>query len=985
VTGRALRGGAALVAFAATALLGGQSRADPYLTWRTVESPHFRVHYHGGLAELAQRTASVAEASRERLRTVLGRAPDEITEIALSDSTDSANGSATALPYNAIRLYVTAPEDMAPLGDYDDWMVGLVTHEQTHIFHLDNMGGGAAILNRILGKAYAPNHVQPRWILEGLAVAMESRLTSGGRLRSSLFDMYLRADVQEHHLAGLDQMSHSVRRWPNGDIWYLYGGEFIGWIHDTYGPDTFAAVAADYGNNIVPWGINRSIRRATGHGYPELYDAWVRSLEARYGAEAAAVRARGLRVGTRLTHGGRVASSPRFVPRRAANGPREELLYYRDDGDRPSGFYRLPLVSRTQASEQDLAIVARASGSPGTASFDRDGGLVFDSTAPSVRLYDFNDLHHQPPRTTSPTGWQGTRERWTTGLRARSPDVSPNGRHVAFVTNHAGTTTLRIAEVRAEGGLGPMRRLVPSARYEQAYSPRFSPDGRRIAYSAWTRGGYRDIRVVDVETGSFFELSHDRASDLDPTWTPDGKHVLWSSDRSGIPNVYDYALETGQIRQVTNVQSGAFMPEVSPDGLTVVYVGYTSEGFDLFSMPLTEKNFLEPLPPRSRPEPPPEPARVQWPVRPYAPLQTLRPRSVSIDYGPGNFGQAIGGRVDGSDIVGLHSIGVSLTYQTAIDQWSGSVGYGYTPLPVSLSMSVFRDVVPRASFKVNDQRYSVRDEMWGATVGLGYSLPGEFDGQNVALSYTASSHSPRYAIGALNDPYSDVLARPSDYFLGSVRVAWSYANAYRPLYGVSNERGFTLALSSDIAGPATGSDTTLATVDGRATGYLLAPWASHHAFALALSAGSAGGSAAGRGYYTKGGFVDTPAFDAILSGLRQSAFPLRGFPAGAFGGRTYNLANLEYRFPIAWIDRGVSTLPAFAHAVSGAVFADCGGAYERIDPSDLLGQYHLGVGGELRLGFTLGYILDTSLRIGWARGFGDQGLAQTYVVVAGAF
>src|SRR5262249_26751622 len=159
-------------------------------------------------------------------------------------------------------------------------------------------------------------------------------------------------DVLEDNFATLDQMSQDVRRWPGGDIPYLYGGKFMAWIIATYGEDTIGAVATDYGANIVPWGINRSIRRATGRTYVELYDTWHAERERESRAPAAAIVARGLRVGARLTHAGYVAASPRWVPRRARDGEREELLYFRDDGHLPAGLYRLPLVSRAEADER---------------------------------------------------------------------------------------------------------------------------------------------------------------------------------------------------------------------------------------------------------------------------------------------------------------------------------------------------------------------------------------------------------------------------------------------------------------------------------------------------------------------------------------------------------------------------------------------------------------------------------------------------------
>jgi len=83
-------------------------------------------------------------------------------EIVVTDDTDSANGSASTLPYNTVRLFATAPDDMSPLADYDNWINELVTHEYTHILQIDNTSGLPALGNAILGKTFAPNQAQPR-------------------------------------------------------------------------------------------------------------------------------------------------------------------------------------------------------------------------------------------------------------------------------------------------------------------------------------------------------------------------------------------------------------------------------------------------------------------------------------------------------------------------------------------------------------------------------------------------------------------------------------------------------------------------------------------------------------------------------------------------------------------------------------------------------------------------------------------------------
>src|SRR5262249_33532293 len=146
------------------------------------------------------------------------------------------------------------------------------------------------------------------------------------------------------------------------------------------------------------------------------------------------------------------------------------------------------------------------------------------------------------------------------------------------------------------GGLSNVRTLVQSARFEQAFTPRWSPDGAYVAYSVWRKGGYRDVPVVDVRDGSYMQITNGRALDGTPSFSPDGRFVFFHSDRTGIMNVYAFDRTTRTTKQVTNVIDGAYQPEVSPDGKTLLYVGYTSRGFDVFGMALDESEWLDPEP-----------------------------------------------------------------------------------------------------------------------------------------------------------------------------------------------------------------------------------------------------------------------------------------------------------------------------------------------------------------------------------------------------
>jgi hypothetical protein len=970
---------------AALALLTGGRPAwagDPRLEWYTVETAHFRVTFHGGLAPLARRAAAIAERAYSVVGKNLDQTPSERVEILLTDDSDFANGSAGALPYNAIRLYATAPDDMSALGDYDDWLNELLTHEYTHIVHVDNVSGLPALLNRLIGKAAVPNQWQPRWILEGLAVAMETAHTSGGRLRSTQFDMALRADVLEHRFARLDQLSGAPRRFPSSNVWYLYGSAFVAFINDTYGPNTFGAVADDYGAQIVPWGINRSIRRVTGRTYEELYDGFRQTLEKRYQAQAASLRARGLREGRPLTARGEVAFGARLTERCSTLG-KPSVVFERDDGNTVGGVYEVALDGSTPEGK----LRARASGQQ--VSVAPDCSLVFDTGAISGRRYYFQDLFRQLPGTSSREEGD-TRARITRGLRARHADVSPDGRRVVFVTNDRGTSTLRVADLTPDYQLSNVRALVPSAHFEQAYTPRFSPDGRTVAYSAWTTGGYRDVRIVDVATGRFREPFHDRAIDQQPTFSRDGRYLYFTSDRTGVANVYAYELATSALSQVTNVLGGAYFPELSEDGRTLIYTGYTSRGWDLFVLDNDPARWLPALPYVSARGRGPDPVLSRQPIRPYDALQTLRPRQYYVEYGPGAFGQQLKVTTSGNDIAGLHgiaaAISVPVTAQQERTEPAISLDYAYARRPYYLQLSGFRGASPRRpeEYVVGETGIPTVAYQTGVSTGVSIALPGDNEAQVASLSYTVAEVYQQLPLPP-PDPYSPLGREPYRGLLGLLHLGYAYSSVESSNYAISKERGFEVSFGFDYAGRALASESTITSFSATATGYLLMPWLRHHVLAAALSGGTGHGTYP-RGLFTLGGYADVPLLDSFRSNLRQSSLRLRGYAPQQFAGSDFNLLNVEYRAPLWYADRGVSTLPVFLRSVAGAVFLDYGAAYDELDLRDPLEQFHGSVGAELWLDLFVGYYIYGNLRLGVAKGLDQEapGL-QTYVVLSSAF
>jgi hypothetical protein len=962
-----------------------RAASDPSFRWYTIHTKHFNVTYHSGIEQVAQHVATIAEGIYETMSAEVGWVPGEVTEIVLGDGSESANGSASALPYNAIRLLVTAPEDMSPLGDVDDWYLELVTHEYTHILHTDHIRGLPAIVNAVLGKTLAPNQVQPRWILEGLGVYQESARTSAGRLRNSQWNMFMRADVLGDNVASIDQLSNIVRRWPQGNLYYLYGSYFTEWIAQTYGEDALRKMAADYGKQIIPWGFNRSIRRATGSTFVEMYPRWIESMKQRYEAQAKEIRASGLREGTRLTHHGQTARYPRWIPKNAWPEYAGGLLYFREDQHVRPGLWALPVkrdakgnVVRTKESEADTEHIARMNGES-VASFTPDGGVVFAAQEFYKNVFLYGDLERLEPGKRSTFGLpDGGRVRITTSLRAADPAVSPDGRRVVFNINRAGTRSIHIADLRDEG-LENIRELVPAGFMEQAFTPRWSPDGTHVAYSVWKRGGYRDVRYVDVRDGTWRDLMNDRAVDGAPSFSADGRWLYFHSDRTGVMNVYALELATDRLRQVTNVLTGAYMPEPSPDGKTLAYVGYTTEGFDLFAMPLDEASFTDaPEYVDTRP-PPADVVDKRWDVKPYSPWSTLMPRRYGVQITEGSFGRVVIMTASQSDITGFHTATLSSVTELEKPELQGSLSYTYSRLPFDAGVGVFRTIAPRGGYALGTgYRPTVVQETTALASSLVFNQPTSAGTTSYVVSHSiartgAELPTPIERI----DPY-ETPTFPTRGLVSSLHLGFSYTNAERYLWSVGNERGYSLGLSFDLTDPRLGSDFAGFVSNGDLSMYYLMPWLKHHSVALHAGAGTSGGTFPGRGAFYVGSFVDLPLVDTVRNVLIQGGITLRGYPPVIVAGRSYALGNIEYRFPIVNVDHGPSTLPIFLNRITGNVFLDYGGAFDVLDSA----QFKTGVGGELWFDNTLGYILGLTFRLGYARGLSSGGIDKIYFVAA---
>ena len=150
-------------------------------------------------------------------------------------------------------------------------------------------------------------------------------------------------------------------------------------------------------------------------------------------------------------------------------------------------------------------------------------------------------------------------------LMLRQPAVSKD--HVAFV--YAGDLWL------ADRSGGNARRLTSHAASE--FAPRFSPDGKSIAFSA-SYDGNTDVYVIGLDGGQPRRLTWHPSADVVSGWSPDGKRVLFASPREVLNNrsnqLYEVSVDGGYERQV--MKAVAYEGAWSADGKQLAYRPYNA-------------------------------------------------------------------------------------------------------------------------------------------------------------------------------------------------------------------------------------------------------------------------------------------------------------------------------------------------------------------------------------------------------------------------
>ena len=173
-----------------------------------------------------------------------------------------------------------------------------------------------------------------------------------------------------------------------------------------------------------------------------------------------------------------------------------------------------------------------------------------------------------------------------TSGRDHSPAWSPDGTKIAFNTFRKGDGEIFVMNGDGTGA----KELTFSFANDD--DPAWSPDGSKIAFET-QRSGSVDVWTMKSDGGSQTRLTASTAFDGDPVWSPDGKRIVFTSGRDG--NLEIYAMNADGSGQTRLTNTGGAVPNPtfesvdgnpswSPDGKKIVFESSRDGNFELYTM-----------------------------------------------------------------------------------------------------------------------------------------------------------------------------------------------------------------------------------------------------------------------------------------------------------------------------------------------------------------------------------------------------------------
>ena len=533
--------------------------------WSYIQTDHFDIYFSDGGQYLAEFTATAAESAYASLSKsfryqLVNRVPiivynshnDFQQTNVVSEYLEEGIGGVTELFKNRVIL----PFE----GEYAKFR-HVIHHELSHAVINDMFYGGSI-------QSIISNNITlqlPLWFNEGLAEYEALKWDTDS-------DMFLRDATVHEYLPPISQLYG----------YFAYrGGQSLWWY-----------IAGKYGDQKVGDILNRikstrsvegGFRGSLGLTLEELNEKWQKEMKVIYWPDIAK------------------REEPADYSRRLTDTRKDGSFYNTSPAISPQGDKVAFISNRNEYF--DVFIMNATDGS------------IIQKLVNGQTTNNFEELHLLTPGISwSPDGKRiaiaskagnqdaiflidvasGDQEQLSFGLAGIfSVDWSPKGDAIAFVGNTASQSDIFVYNLKTKKLVNLTDDIYSDER------PTWSPDGKKLYFSS-DRGDVvthdstdirfhdynsYDIFSIDVATRDIERLTDwSRSNQGSPVVSPDGKKILFVSDRNGINNIYMLNLETKKWRPITNSLSGVYQLSLSHDGSKMVFSSLINGGFNIFLM-----------------------------------------------------------------------------------------------------------------------------------------------------------------------------------------------------------------------------------------------------------------------------------------------------------------------------------------------------------------------------------------------------------------
>jgi Tol biopolymer transport system component len=547
--------------------------------WGVLRTQHFDVYYYKGEEQAVYDAALMAERGYLRLSLVLNhqikaRVPLVLyashTDFEQTNITPELLGIGTGGVTEFLKRRVFLPFT----GSYGD-LDHVLTHELVHAFQVDILFGEGQ--NNVVGNPFAAQI--PTWFMEGMAEYL-----SIGTVDPNT-QMWLRDAALEGYLINIRTLGYV------GDIRvYRFGQSIFAFFADTYG----VAKIGEWLKKTHRFGsVEKALESTAGLSLDVLSKKWTESLRKTYLPEIVDYDSP-TKIASQLTDAQHDMANFNMSPSVSPTGL--QFVYISDksmysdvylasalDG---KNFKKLVEGERTPSFETLRFFNTSISWSPDESKIALPAKVGGEDALYIIEVSSAKVLH-----------------KYKFGLDAiYSPTWSPDGSKIAFVGLTNGHSTLSLCDADGKNFHNLLK-----GRYA-VRDPIWSPDGTKIAYVT-DQGQGTDVSklifgplrlaIYDMATGGTTIPPAQEGKNISPAWSPDGRSLLFVSDRTGISNIYRMDLATGESIRLTNLLTGvsgltAESPclSMSREGNRILFTAFHRGSWDVYSVH-DPKKFLE--------------------------------------------------------------------------------------------------------------------------------------------------------------------------------------------------------------------------------------------------------------------------------------------------------------------------------------------------------------------------------------------------------